>query len=210
MASMRTAEEKFYRARITTRDEFSPGLWKFHLEPGGEFQFVAGQFATLGVQTPQGDLPWRRNEHGLAFFDAQQLSEPELQRSGESLSSGLRLISRLCKSLSPHGAFVLQGESKAVDALRAGFNGDINYILELGDIIQEETHRVARRVACDCGRSLGGIVVVGTNREIDAFHAGRWECDAELVDERLGLAIILIGCFFRSARLGNDSISNCN
>ena len=50
---MRTAEEKFYRARITTRDEFSPGLWKFHLDPGGEFQFVAGQFATLGVQTPQ-------------------------------------------------------------------------------------------------------------------------------------------------------------
>jgi ferredoxin/flavodoxin---NADP+ reductase len=50
---MRTAEEKFYRARITTRDEFSPGLWKFHLDPGGDFQFAAGQFATLGVQTPQ-------------------------------------------------------------------------------------------------------------------------------------------------------------
>ena len=50
---MRTAEEKFYRARITSRDEFSPGLWKIHLNPGGEFQFVAGQFATLGVQASQ-------------------------------------------------------------------------------------------------------------------------------------------------------------
>ena len=50
---MRTAEEKFYQARITRREEFSPGLWKIHLDPGGEFQFVAGQFATLGVQTSQ-------------------------------------------------------------------------------------------------------------------------------------------------------------
>ena len=51
---MRSAEEKFYRARITHRDEFSPGLWKILLDTGGEYKFVAGQFATLGVQTPQG------------------------------------------------------------------------------------------------------------------------------------------------------------
>lgn len=50
---MRSAEEKFYRARITRRDEFSAGLWKIHIDPGGEYRFVAGQFATLGVQTPQ-------------------------------------------------------------------------------------------------------------------------------------------------------------
>ena len=50
---MRSAEEKFYRARITRRDEFSAGLWKIHIDPGGEYQFVAGQFATLGVQNPQ-------------------------------------------------------------------------------------------------------------------------------------------------------------
>lgn len=50
---MRTAEEKFYRARITHRDEFTPGLWKIRLDTGGDYKFVAGQFATLGVQTPE-------------------------------------------------------------------------------------------------------------------------------------------------------------
>jgi ferredoxin--NADP+ reductase len=50
---MRSAEEKFYRARITRRDEFSPGLWKILLDTGGEYRFVAGQFATIGVQTAQ-------------------------------------------------------------------------------------------------------------------------------------------------------------
>jgi ferredoxin--NADP+ reductase len=50
---MRPAEEKFYQARITARDEFSPGLWKIHIDPGGEFQFLAGQFATIGVQASQ-------------------------------------------------------------------------------------------------------------------------------------------------------------
>jgi ferredoxin--NADP+ reductase len=50
---MRSAEEKFYRARITHRDEFSAGLWKIRLDPGGPYDFAAGQFATLGVQTPE-------------------------------------------------------------------------------------------------------------------------------------------------------------
>jgi ferredoxin--NADP+ reductase len=50
---MRAAEEKFYRARIIHRDEFSPGLWKIRLDTGGEYRFVAGQFATLGVQTQE-------------------------------------------------------------------------------------------------------------------------------------------------------------
>src|ERR1700683_444683 len=50
---MRSAEEKFYRARIIHRDEFSAGLWKIRLDPGGPFDFAAGQFATLGVPTPE-------------------------------------------------------------------------------------------------------------------------------------------------------------
>jgi ferredoxin--NADP+ reductase len=47
---MRSAEEKFLRARITHREEFAPDLWKIKLDPGGDFQFVAGQYATLGVE----------------------------------------------------------------------------------------------------------------------------------------------------------------
>jgi len=50
---MRSAEEKFYRARVIRRDDVSPDLWKIKLDPGGKYEFVAGQFATLGCQTPQ-------------------------------------------------------------------------------------------------------------------------------------------------------------
>jgi ferredoxin/flavodoxin---NADP+ reductase len=48
---MRSAEDKFFRARITQRDEFAPDLWRIKLDPGGEFHFVAGQYATLGIET---------------------------------------------------------------------------------------------------------------------------------------------------------------
>src|SRR5271170_5052519 len=49
---MRYAEEKFHQARVLRREEVSPDLWKIALDPQGKFEFVAGQFATLGCQTP--------------------------------------------------------------------------------------------------------------------------------------------------------------
>jgi ferredoxin/flavodoxin---NADP+ reductase len=50
---MNTAQDKFFRARITQRADFSEDLWMIRVDPGGEFHFIAGQYATLGVQTPQ-------------------------------------------------------------------------------------------------------------------------------------------------------------
>src|SRR5271170_2118140 len=47
---MRTAEEKFTRARITFREKFSADLWRIRIDPGQDFPFVAGQYATLGVE----------------------------------------------------------------------------------------------------------------------------------------------------------------
>jgi ferredoxin/flavodoxin---NADP+ reductase len=47
---MQAADEKFYRARITKRVDFAPDLWMIRIHPGGEFKFVPGQYATLGVQ----------------------------------------------------------------------------------------------------------------------------------------------------------------
>ena len=44
--------DKFYRGRITQRENFAPDLWKVKIDPGGEFNFVAGQYATLGVDSP--------------------------------------------------------------------------------------------------------------------------------------------------------------
>ncbi|MGH9685099.1 MAG: FAD-binding oxidoreductase [Candidatus Acidiferrales bacterium] len=50
---MALSEDKFYRARVIERSDFAPGLWKVRIDAGGDFNFVAGQYATLGVQTPE-------------------------------------------------------------------------------------------------------------------------------------------------------------
>lgn len=43
-------EEKFYRAQITKRVDIAPDLWTFRIRSGGEFRFVPGQYASLGVE----------------------------------------------------------------------------------------------------------------------------------------------------------------
>jgi ferredoxin--NADP+ reductase len=43
-------DEKHYRARITKRVDFAPDLWMIRIDPGAEFRFAPGQYATLGVE----------------------------------------------------------------------------------------------------------------------------------------------------------------
>src|SRR5271166_4592870 len=47
---MTVLDEKFFQARITKRVDFAPDLWMFRIQAGGPFSFVAGQYATLGVE----------------------------------------------------------------------------------------------------------------------------------------------------------------
>ena len=47
---MTIPDEKFYRAQITKRIDFAPDLWMFRIRSGGEFNFIPGQYATLGVE----------------------------------------------------------------------------------------------------------------------------------------------------------------
>jgi ferredoxin--NADP+ reductase len=47
---MTIPDDKFYQARITKRCDFAPDLWMFRIQSGGEFNFVPGQYATLGVE----------------------------------------------------------------------------------------------------------------------------------------------------------------
>lgn len=47
---MAGSEDKFYHARITKRADFAPDLWRFRIRSDGEFHFVPGQYATLGVE----------------------------------------------------------------------------------------------------------------------------------------------------------------
>ena len=48
---MTIPDEKFHHAQITQRVDFSPDLWMIRVRAGGEFHFVPGQYATLGVET---------------------------------------------------------------------------------------------------------------------------------------------------------------
>ena len=50
---MAATADKFYSARVTSRKEIASDLWIIRIDPGGEFNFVAGQYATLGVRTPE-------------------------------------------------------------------------------------------------------------------------------------------------------------
>ena len=40
-------DDRFYRAHVTKRDDFSPDLWTIRIRPEGEFKFTPGQYATL-------------------------------------------------------------------------------------------------------------------------------------------------------------------
>lgn len=47
---MTTGDEKFYHAQITKRVDFAPDLWMFRIRSGGQFKFIPGQYATLGIE----------------------------------------------------------------------------------------------------------------------------------------------------------------
>src|SRR3954470_1540987 len=48
--AMSIPDERFFQAQIMKRVDFAPDLWMFRIRSGGEFNFVPGQFATLGAQ----------------------------------------------------------------------------------------------------------------------------------------------------------------
>src|SRR5258708_3173573 len=50
---MSASDGKFYRPRITKRVDFASDLSMIRINPGGEFQFAPGQYATLGVEGSQ-------------------------------------------------------------------------------------------------------------------------------------------------------------
>ena len=43
------AGDKHYEAKILERRDLSEDLWLIRVDPGGPFKFLAGQYATLGV-----------------------------------------------------------------------------------------------------------------------------------------------------------------
>lgn len=43
-------DDKHVRARITYRRDLAPDLWMIRIDPGADFAFVPGQYATLGLE----------------------------------------------------------------------------------------------------------------------------------------------------------------
>ncbi len=46
---MASGSDKFFTAQIIDRREISHDLWVMHVDPGGEFKYLPGQYATLGI-----------------------------------------------------------------------------------------------------------------------------------------------------------------
>jgi ferredoxin/flavodoxin---NADP+ reductase len=51
--SMSVSADKFYTARIIERRDLSDDLWVIRVDPGGEYCFEPGQYATLGIVAPE-------------------------------------------------------------------------------------------------------------------------------------------------------------
>jgi ferredoxin/flavodoxin---NADP+ reductase len=113
---MSTAPDKFYRARVTKRADFAPDLWSIRVDPGGEFNFAPGQYATLGVDGPEKrrERPYSivssPHEKEIEFF-FELVPHGELTPQLYHLQSGDELLMRKV----PKGRFMLEtsrGRSK--------------------------------------------------------------------------------------------------
>lgn len=111
-------EDKFYRARVTKRVDFAPDLWSIRVNPGGEFKFQPGQYATLGVEGPT-----KRSER--AYSIASSPYEEEIEFFFELVPEG-ELTPRLYKIQPgeemlmrkvPKGRFLLETRSPRTNHL---------------------------------------------------------------------------------------------
>jgi ferredoxin/flavodoxin---NADP+ reductase len=91
--------EKFYSARVTHRRDIAPDLWILRLDPGDEFRFVPGQYATIGASTPEGfvERPYSiassRYEPEIELF-MEFVPDGELTRSLHEAQAGAALSLR--------------------------------------------------------------------------------------------------------------------
>ena len=96
---MATADDKFYRAKITRREDFAPNLWMIRIHPGGEFRFAPGQYATLGLEGPakRSERPYSivssPHEDEIEFF-FELVPDGELTPDLYSLQVGDELLMR--------------------------------------------------------------------------------------------------------------------
>jgi ferredoxin/flavodoxin---NADP+ reductase len=105
---MPAGDDKFYHAKITKRVDIAPDLWSIRINPGGEFKFQPGQYATLGVQGAE-----KRSERPYSIVSSPY--EEEIEFFFELVPEGeltpqlykLQLGDEMLMRKSPKGRFCL-------------------------------------------------------------------------------------------------------
>lgn len=112
-------EEKFYRAQIARRVDFAPDLWMFRIRSGGEFNFVPGQYASLGVE-----VEGKRIERPYSIASAP--SEDEVEFFFELVPEGA--LTPLLHKLQPGDEILMRKIPKGKFSLDTR-NGPKNHLL---------------------------------------------------------------------------------
>ena len=121
---MTTPDDKFYRAKIVKRIDYAPDLWMIRIDPGGEFQFAPGQYATLGLDGPEkrSERPYSiassPHEKEIEFF-FELVPQGELTPDLYTLQLGDELLMRKV----PKGRFTLDTGHPGADKPFAGGDG---------------------------------------------------------------------------------------
>lgn len=134
---MSLSEEKFFRARIICRSDIAPDLWIIRVDPGGDFRFLPGQYATLGVEGPQKlieraySIVSAPHEKELEIF-IELVPQGELTPLLYNLQTGAELTMRKI----PKGRFTLDTKSGRKNHLLlctvTGIAPFVSYIRSLG------------------------------------------------------------------------------
>ena len=111
--------EKFYRAQIAGRVDFAPDLWMFRIRSGGEFNFVPGQYASLGVE-----VDGKRIERPYSIASAP--SEDEVEFFFELVPEGA--LTPLLHKLQPGDEILMRKIPKGKFSLETQ-NGRKNHLL---------------------------------------------------------------------------------
>jgi ferredoxin--NADP+ reductase len=117
---MTIPDERFFQAQVTKRIDFAPDLWMFRIRSGGEFNFVPGQFATLGVEGPNG----RRIERPYSIASAP--AEDEVEFFFELVPEGA--LTPLLHKMQPGDQLLMRKVAKGKFSLDTS-NGRKNHLL---------------------------------------------------------------------------------
>ena len=114
------SDEKFFHATITRRVDFAPDLWMFRVRTGGNFSFVPGQYATLGVEKEDG----KRTERPYSI--ASSPYEDEIEFFFELVPEGA--LTPLLYKLQPGDPLLMRKASKGRFSLETA-NGRTHHLL---------------------------------------------------------------------------------